>query len=533
MLAPPTTWRQRIAQWLLRDGPAQRKAGGVRLYGGARNTRTTGGFGGGNTSADAELHASLTTLRSRSRQMIRDSAHARRARDVVVNNVVGWGIGLQAQVVTTRGGDAARVNTAIETAWAEWARPGRCHTGGALAFADLERLCMSEVFESGEVLLRLHRRRFGDSTVPLALEVIESERLASEYTNPLPATQADVRMGVEVDAYGRAVAYWLREGHPGDLRGRPGQSSESLVRVPAEDIIHLRLLERWPQTRGVPWLHAVLRKLDDLNEYSQHEITAARASAAYFATIKTPEPANGLVDDEEADGHQVMDIDPLTIQELRPGEELDFHTPNRPNSAFSEFVRSMQREIAAGVGVSYESLTRDYSQSNYSSSRLALLDDRDTWRTLQRWFIQSLRDRVHREWLRAAVLARAVPGVSVEEYALNPAKFEMVRWKPRGWSWVDPTKEVNAYKEAIKAGLTTITDVVAATGGGVDIEDVIATRRRELDMLDAAGIDVDTTVPEPVEPDARSDQTGKDDPEDDTEGGATDGARVHTLPRAA
>lgn len=526
------TLRQRIARWLLRD-TAPRKGHGVRLYGGARNTRTTGGFGAGITSADAELHSSLTALRSRSRQMIRDSAHARRARDVVVNNVVGWGIGLQAQVITTRGEPAERVNASIERAFADWAQPGRCHTGGALAFADLERLAMAEVFEAGEVLLRIHRRRFGDSAVPLALEVIEGERLAGEYATPGPATDADVRMGVEVDAFGRAVAYWLREGHPGDVRHRAGLAPERLVRVPADDVIHLRIVDRWPQTRGVPWLHAVLRKLDDLNEYSQHEITAARASAAYFATIKTPEPANGLATDEESDGHQVMDIDPLTIQELRPGEELDFHTPNRPNSAFSEFVRAMQREIAAGCGVSYESLTRDYSQSNYSSSRLSLLEDRDTWRVLQRWWIQSFRERLHREWLQAAVLARQVPGVSVEEYALNPAKFQAVRWKPRGWSWVDPTREVTAYKEAIKAGITTLTDVIAQTGGGVDIEDVIATRRRELDMLDRAGIDSDCTVPEPAQPDAPADSP--DEPSDaaDTEGGATDRTRVVTLARTA
>ena len=46
-------------------------------------------------------------------------------------------------------------------------------------------------------------------------------------------------------------------------------------------------------------------------------------------------------------------------------------------------MRFMLREIAAGTGVSYESLSRDYSQSNYSSSRLALIDDRDLWRVFQ------------------------------------------------------------------------------------------------------------------------------------------------------
>lgn len=334
------------------------------MYGGARRTRTSQGFGATAGSADAELNTSLAILRQRSRQMVRDSAYAKRAKAIIVNNVVGIGVGMQAQVHNTRDKPAAAVNDAIEWAWHYWSAADACHTGGTLAFGDLERALMGEVFEAGEVLVRLHRRRFGTSEVPLALELIEAERLADSLDTYGVEPGNELRMGVEVDAFGRPVAYWIRSRHQGDIRVRVGERADRVERVPAAEILHLKITQRWPQTRGEPWMHAVLRKVDDLDQYSQHEITAARASAAYFATIKTPEPANGLVDAEEDDGKQVMDIEPLTIQELRPGEELDFHTPNRPNSAFSEFIRAMLREIAAGVGTSYESLSRDYSQSN-------------------------------------------------------------------------------------------------------------------------------------------------------------------------
>jgi HK97 family phage prohead protease len=129
---------------------------------------------------------------------------------------------------------------------------------------------------------------------------------------------------------------------------------------------------------------------------------------------------------------------------LAPGEKWETHSPNRPNTALDPFMRYMLREVAAGTGVSYESLSRDYSQSNYSSSRLALLDDRDLWKMLQQWFIRNFREPLHREWLQAAVLAGAMPGIALAEYALDRAKFEAARFKPRGWSWVDPTKEVAA-----------------------------------------------------------------------------------------
>jgi lambda family phage portal protein len=501
----PLTIRQRVANWLAPAAPAApRQANAARLYGGARMTNTTLGFGsGGSTSADAELATSLDRMRARSRQMLRDSAYAKRAQMVVVNNVIGAGVGLQAQVSTTRGALNAPLNAAIETAWSDWCAADACHTGGAMHFADLERMALGEVFATGEAIIRKHYRPFGASAVPLALEVIESERLAGDLVDPgamvgkTAGANHEMRMGVECDEFQRPVAYWIRRGHPGDTRAYAADGAR-YERVPAADIFHLRLVTRWPQTRGEPWMHAVLRKLDDLNEYTQCEVTAARASAAYFGTVSL---SPDMEPEEKADnGQPMLNIEPLTVQQLNQGETFEFHTPNRPNSALDPFMRAMLREVAAGCGPSYESLSRDYSQSNYSSSRLSLLDDRDLWRVLQQWWLRSFRKPLHATWLQQAALAAAVPGLAVAAYANDAAKFGAVSFKPRGWQWVDPTKEVTAYKEAIKAGLTTLTDVIAQTAGGLDIEDVIATRRRELDLLDEADIEVDTTVPEPLEP---------------------------------
>ena len=505
--------RQRLAAWIA--GPSQ-SVPQRRMYAAARGTRSGGLGNGGSTSADAELSTSLTRLRSASRQMVRDSAYAKRAKTIVVNNVVGAGVGMQAQVMGSRGELRIDINDAIETAWAEWCCASSCHTGGSVHFGDLERAAMGQVFEAGEVFIRMHKRRFGDSKVPLALELVEPERLASDIASPGAIDPSgEVRMGIESDEFGRPMAYWIRRRHPGDITMRVA-SSEQYERVPAADVFHLRIVDRWPQTRGEPWMHSVLRKIDDLNELSSSELAAVRASSYYFATIHTPEDQSPIKSDEDDQGKPVMDIEPLTIQELKPGEQLDFHSPNRPNANLDAFMRHIIREMATGAQVSYESLSRDYSQSNYSSSRLSLLDDRDTYKMLQQWWVRSFRKPLHCIWMQQAVLARAIDKIPVEQYAADMCKFEAVQFKPRGWSWVDPTKEVNAYKEAIKAGMTTLTDVIAQTADGRDIEDVIRTRQRELQMLDAAGIDVDTTVPEPVEPAAPSRASAPvQEPEDD------------------
>jgi capsid protein len=143
----------------------------------------------------------------------------------------------------------------------------------------------------------------------------------------------------------------------------------------------------------------------------------------------------------------------------------------------------MLRSMAAGIGVSYATLSRDYSDSNYSSSRLALLDDRDNWRVLQSWLIENFHKPVFEQWLELAELSGEL---SLPGYNLNPEPYRAVRWIPRGWQWVDPVKEITAYKEAVRCGFTTQADVIAQGGG--DIEDVFQQRQRELEM--AADMDL-------------------------------------------
>lgn len=460
------------------------------MYHAARQSRLTDGWGQSTTSADSELLSSLRTMRARSRALIRDAGYAKRAKVIVVNNVIGPGIGLQAKVATAGGKLIDRVNTEIEGAWEEWCRATNCHTGGSLHFSDMERLLMGQIFETGEIFVRKHFQAFGESRVPLALEVIEPERIADEFQPSPVVGGASVRMGVECDEYYRPIAYWIRKLHPGEVR-LTAEQTDRLERVPADQIIHLRIIDRWPQTRGEPWLHAAARRLNDMDGYSEAEIIAARGAASYMASLETDQEYGEPVDDQVGSTREVT-IEPGNVERLRPGEKLNFHTPNRPNPNMDSFMRTMLREVAAATGPSYESLSRDYSQSNYSSSRLALLDDRDLWRVLQLWIIRTFRLELHRVWLQQAVLSGAIEAIRRDEYALNQRKYEAVRMKPRGWSWVDPTKEVTAYEKAVRCGFTTVSDVISLTGAGRDLEDVLSERSEELALMEEKGLSFDT-----------------------------------------
>jgi lambda family phage portal protein len=470
-------WRRSVARWI-----APSRKAGVRSYSGAANNRLTTGFGNySNTSADSELNGALTALRSRSRQLLRDAPYAKRARSIVVNNVLGSGVGMQAQVKNSRGELHQKINADIEAAWEKWTRPDSCHTGGAMHFFDLERTCLSEVFTAGEAFPRKHYRAFGNSRIPFALELIEAERVADEFTHPQGAGPA-ARLGVELDPFGRPVAYFIRTIHPGELRFTADQTVQ-LERVPASDIIHLRKIDRWPQTRGEPWLHAVVRKLNDMDGYSEAEIIAARSAASYMGMIETPDMDNPI-GEPQTDGTQQLELSPGMIERLGPGEKFNAFMPNRPNTALDPFMRYMLREVAMGIpGLTYETISGDYSQSNFSSSRLGVVDSRDDWRILQKWWARSFREPLHREWMQAEVLSGGIPSISVEQFALDPDRFCAVSWKFRGWTFYDPTKDVAAFKDAVRCGFTTVQAVIQQTGGGMDIEDVLEQRRHELDDM--------------------------------------------------
>lgn len=464
----------------------------LRQYAAAKASRLTADWQGSDSSADSELVTSLKTLRARSRQLVRDASYAKQAQRIVVNNIIGTGIGMQAQVKTNGGDLIKRFNDEIEANWETWSKKENCHTGGRLHFRDIERHAVSQLFEAGEVFIRKHHRAFGRDGIPYALEIVEAERLADEFMSATLAALPgnEIRMGVEVDSeFFRPQAYWIRRRHPNELRF--GGSQTYVERVPADQIFHLAIIDRWPQTRGVPWMHAAARRLNDMDGYSEAEIIRARDQANTSGAIKTPENADSL-GEEQDDGSFEVSREPGTWARLRPGEEITGFASTAPNPQLDPFMRYMLRETAAGTGVSYESLSRDYSQSNYSSSKLSVLDDRDTWRCLQWWFIREFRAEVHHDVMQASALAGLYTTFNIEMYAANMAKFEAVRFKPRGWTWVDPTREVDAYKAAVKAGFTTNGEVIAATAGGLDVEDIAEARADELKMFREKDLVFDT-----------------------------------------
>lgn len=470
----------------------------VRLYQGANVNRMTADWVASSTSADSEIRGSIRLLRNRARQLARDSDFVRQAVRAIQNNVIGQGVGFQSQVRMQRGAGKLdqTVNDLIEAEWRKWCRKDSCDVGGRLSFPDIERLVIRSVAESGEVIVRLVQQQFGRSTVPLGLEIIESDLLLDDY-NGRAENGNEIRMGVEVDKWSRPVAYYFARGmrHPGDYQFSVGgiYSREKYIRVPAAEILHLYVVDRPSQTRGVTWFASAIERLHHLSGYEQAEVVSARATSSLMGFISSPE--GELFGEDVIADERVTSFEPGVFKYLQPGQTVTVPNLNKPGGEFDPFMRAMLRAVAAGIGCSYESISKDFSATNYSSSRLSLLDERDHWRVLQQWIVENFHQTIFEKWLDLAVLSGTL---SLPRYEMDPDFYRQPRWMCRGWAWVDPAKEVLAYKEAEKAGYKTKSEIIAESGG--DIEDVFSQRRRELDLADQLDLTFDTDIEAPLPP---------------------------------
>lgn len=463
----------------------KKKQPSQRSYQAAMYDRLVADWITSNNSADAEVKSSLTAMRNRSRQLARDDDYVKNIFRLLQNNVVGDGMPFQAQVRNQRGGLLNTiVNDAIETEWHRWSKAENCDAAGKLNFSDYQKMGVRAPAQDGDVFIRLIKQPFGKSKIPLALELIEAD-LCDENHNVDLGNGNYIKLGIEFNEWARPVAYHFFTKHPGDNQVYMNNSKQRM-RVPAEEVIHLFMPERVKQSRGVPAIASAMMNLHHMKGYKEAEVIGARASASLMGFIETPE--GELQGDDLVDGQRVTEFEPGVFKKLNPGEKMNVPQLNRPANQFDPFTKVMLRGIAAGVGISYESLSRDYSMVNYSSARQALLEDRDSYRVLQKWLIEKFNQRVFEVWLEQAVLAGVL---KLPNFFSNQEMYnESIRWMPRGWTWIDPLKEVNAYKQAIRCGFITQSEVVAQGGG--DLEETILARAREVELAEQYGLKFDS-----------------------------------------
>lgn len=448
-----------------RSGPPYETSGTGRRFRGFNDT---------GLNVNATLYGALATLRNRSHDAYRNNPYAKGGIETAIANEIGTGIRPRTQLPDPV------LRRQVQEAFDRWV--DESDADGLLSFYGQELLTDRTVKLSGEAFIRFRPRLPQDGlSVPLQLQILEPD-FVPVWKNERAANGNVIRAGIEHDALGRRVAYLMYREHPGETQPFGFANPFDFVRVPAADVIHVFWPIRPGQLRGIPWLSSVLLRLHEIDQYEDAEMVRKKTAAMFALFVTRPDSidpnaktALGEQDDVDGDGRAILDVEPGSATILRPGESVAVSSPADVGLSFEPFLQHQLRAVARGMGLSFEQLTGDLRRVSYSSIRAGLLEFRRACETVQHALIvHQLCRRVWERWVRTAALAGAFSGSvsnDLRAFRQNERAMLAARWIPQGWKWVDPSKEVAAHVDGIRAGLESRPDAVAEIGEDFEVVD--------------------------------------------------------------
>lgn len=418
----------------------------IRRFDAAGHGRRFDDWKTGNTTANQETEMSLDRLRARSRDLVRNNVWARKALNVISDNVIGTGIR------PTPLEDVAK----LKKAWLAWAESKEIDFDGHTNYYGLQRLIVHTMLESGECIVRRRRTTKNKSRIPFQLQVFEPDIIDTSHNFLSVQTEGGyVVQGVEFNKEGRRVGYWLFDTYPNDTVVPMTSLTSKFVSV--DEVMHVYIVERPGQVRGIPSGVAGFLRLKDFDDFEDAELMRQKIAACFAAFVTESidsSPARTNVSKKTPLSERV---EPAIIQRLSPGEEVSFANPPT-KEGMDVYAASVLRGISAGYGATYESVTGDLTNVNFSSGRMG-------WIEAGRWYshlqqnvcIPMLCDPVWDWFLQGA----AIGGVYSKE--------EMpVKWTAPRRELLDPVKEIQGINAAVRAGFSTWREAVSEMGYNPD-----------------------------------------------------------------
>ncbi|MEO8593671.1 MAG: phage portal protein [Candidatus Solibacter sp.] len=400
-------------------------------------------------------------IRNRARYLAANSAVAARAVQAFVDNVVGPGIALLPKI------SSQELKAVLLDNWNAWT--DAADIDGLHNLYGLQALAVRMMFIDGEVFIRFTN----DDAGSMRLQLLPAEFIDTTITRD------HVIAGVEFDEVGCRAAYYIYEWHPGNLLRLPKSN-----RVPATEVLQIFRPVIPGQIRGVSALLPIMQKLNDLDQFDRATLVKQKTGALLTGFITTPNE-NPLGAAKADDGAWTASLEPGTIQRLSPGESLEFSDPPE-TGGYSEYAKTQLRLIASGLGLPYNILSGDLSDTSYSSARVGLIEFRKYIDALQWQFIHMFCRPVFKRWIELEVLRGTLPvdDTGTTQYIRN------VSWAPPAMQMTDPQREVDAMVRAIRAGLMSREMAVASLG--YDLAEVDAQIAAGNTAADAAGIVLDS-----------------------------------------
>ena len=416
-------------------------------------------------SANTDHLADGTALRTRARSLVQNVPYVARAIESLVANTIGCGI-------TPR--SLAPNATKIDALWSAWTKVA--DADGHSDFYGLQAMAYRAMEQDGEVLVRLRARRPEDGLpVPLQLQVLEIDWLDSAKMGAAGANT--IMNGIEYDPLGKITAYWIWDQHPGELlpgrRNRPNSSP-----VSADRIIHLFASQRPGQGRGFSRLSPVISRVRDLQLYEDAELQRKNLETRLSVLASGDVTAMSMTESEAQDTvRNTGELGTLAsggITQVPSGVNLTVVEP-KAAPGYTDYVKHQLHLIAAGMGVTYEMMTGDVREVNFSSARVSMLEFRRNAEQMQ-WLtlVPRLCQPVWDAFVQSATMAGKMrPG------------DDMVDWATPKWDYVNPEQDVKADLAEISGGLTTISEKLRKRGYKPEL--VFAELKSDFDRLTADG----------------------------------------------
>ena len=477
-------------------------------YKGASRNRMRSSWLPGGGSADENLLPELDSIRERSRDLNRNDAHASGITSTMTTNVIGTGIRPQSRVdkeaLSVSEKSAKNFQKKAERAWKQWLPYS--DAGERMDFYEIQQLIDRQILENGEAIVIPLMIKDKNRPYALSLQIVESDRLD---TPPDKRGDKSIRSGVKIGENGEPISYFIQKTHPGDFR-YSRHEDKKFIEIPAKNkfgrknIFHLYPMLRAGQTRGVPFFAPVLTYFKDLAEYAEAELVAARISACFSIFITSESSMDVAVNsayEKNASGQMIESLEPGMIKHLMPGESITSFNPQRPSATFEPFVERILRAISAALGLPYELVAKDFSKTNYSSARAALLEARRYFKVRQEWIARKLCQPVWEMVLEEAYLNGELGPVSFYE---KKKHWTAASWIAPGWEWVDPLKEAKAAEVGLKNGIVTHSDLYSARGK--DWEESFEQRKREFDKIKELGLPESIETPKETKDEDQDDE---------------------------
>ena len=432
------------------------------------------------TTGAQEILLAWQATTNATRELERNNSHVAGMKRRFVAALVGEGSWCRPKILKENAANPydfdVVTNKDILKRWERWA-PIAGANGDSVY--QLQRLAASHFFIDGGILFRrvYISGKFGKQ---LAIEPIELDHLDIDKNIDTPELR--IVGGRELNQYNKVVAYWLKPRHPAEVQ------TES-VRVNADDIIDLFDRQRASDVGGISRLAPSVINFHNIGMYRTDTMKLARVALGYGVFIESDDPGSffGAEDDgEDAAGNQYSYVTPAGVHYLRKGEKINTVKPENPGTQYEPFLRSELRSASVGAGMSYESVSNDGSQSNFSSTRQMLLFERAMMRYTFAIFEERFYNRIYQWFLEFEMDFGRPKALNLPKYEEDPMRFLRVSWSRPKTEWVDPLKDAKAADSEVKLGTNTVTDLCEVSGR--DIEEVVATRKYEIDLMRKAGI---------------------------------------------